>query len=70
MVLKKMTIEHAADADMTQREVAALIPCDQSLYSKYERGVRELPLGYAVKLAAFYKVSVDYLIGLSDEKRR
>ncbi len=54
------------DADLTQRQVADMLHCDQSQYSKYERGERELPLAYAVKLAQFYKTSVDYLVGLSD----
>lgn len=57
------------DADLTQRQVAEYLRCDQSLYSKYERGERALPLEYAVKLAAFYHVSVDYLAGVSDEAR-
>ena len=39
------------DADLTQRQVAEYLHCDQSLYSKYERGERALPLEYAVKLA-------------------
>ena len=43
--------------------------CDQSLYSKYERGERELPLKTAVSLAQFYKTSVDYLVGLTDNRR-
>lgn len=55
------------DKDLKQREVAALLLCDQSLYSKYERGERELPLHLAVQLAEFYGVSVDYLVGLTDE---
>ena len=37
--------------------------CDQSLYSKYERGERALPLELAVKLADLYNVSLDYLVG-------
>ena len=57
------------DADMTQRQIAELLHCDQSQYSKYERGERELPLAYAVKLAQYYRTSVDYLIGLSDVKQ-
>ena len=57
------------DADLTQRQIAELLHCDQSQYSKYERGERELPLTYAVKLAQFYKTSVDYLVGLSDVRR-
>ena len=47
---------------MKQQEIANYLLCDQSLYSKYERGERELPLSYAVKLADFYGVSVDYLL--------
>ena len=45
-----------------------MLMCDQSLYSKYEREERILPLEAAVKLAQFYKVSVDYLVGLTDER--
>lgn len=57
------------DADLTQRQIADILHCDQSQYSKYERGERELPLAYAVKLAQFYKTSVDYLVGLSDVRK-
>ncbi len=56
------------DADLTQREVAEYLMCDQSLYSKYERGERDLPLLAAVKLAQFYHTSVDYLVGLTERK--
>ena len=55
------------DRDLKQREIAELVLCDQSLYSKYERGERELPLHLAIQLAEFYDVSVDYLVGLTDE---
>ena len=57
------------DKDLKQAAVAAYLLCDQSLYSKYERGERELPLRLAVRLAEFYGVSVDYLVGLTDEQR-
>ena len=50
------------DRDLTQKQIAEELLCDQSLYSKYERGERELPLTYAAKLADFYGVSVDYLL--------
>ena len=55
------------DADLTQRQVAEELMCDQSLYSKYERGERPLPLEAAVRLALFYKTSLDYLVGLTDD---
>lgn len=53
------------DADLTQQQIAEYLLCDQSLYSKYERGERVLPLEYAVKLAQFYGTSVDYIAGLT-----
>ena len=54
---------------LTQAAVAEGLLCDQSLYSKYERGERPLPLDYADKLADFYGVSVDYLLGRTDEMK-
>ena len=55
------------DRDLSQKQVAEYLACDQSLYSKYEREERVFPLEYAVRLAEFYEVSVDYLLGLTDE---
>ena len=56
------------DLDLKQKQVAEDLICDQSLYSKYEREERPLPLEYAEKLADFYSVSVDYLLGRTDIK--
>ncbi|MEG0614700.1 MAG: helix-turn-helix transcriptional regulator [Oscillospiraceae bacterium] len=56
------------DNDFTQRQVADYLMCDQSLYSKYERNERDIPLFVIVKLAEFYEVSVDYILGLTDFK--
>lgn len=51
------------DHDLTQQTVAEVLMCDQSLYSKYERGERPLPLDLAIKPADLYNVSLDYLVG-------
>ena len=56
------------DKDFTQKQIAEFLMCDQSLYSKYERGERALPLEYAGQLAGFSHTSIDYLVGLTDEK--
>ena len=56
------------DKDLKQHTIADYLMCDQSLYSKYERGERELPLRLAIRLAEYYGVSVDYIVGLTDEK--
>ncbi|MBE6947429.1 MAG: helix-turn-helix transcriptional regulator [Ruminococcaceae bacterium] len=57
------------DNDLKQRDIAEYLICDQSLYSKYERGERPLPLEYADKLADYYGVSVDYLLGRTNIKK-
>jgi transcriptional regulator with XRE-family HTH domain len=57
------------DADLTQKQIAEYLMCDQSLYSKYERGDRVVPLEIVVKLAQFYKTSVDFLVGLTDNRK-
>ena len=57
------------DRDLKQKQIAEYLVCDQSLYSKYERGERPVPLDVIVKLADYYGVSVDYLIGRSDTKK-
>lgn len=56
------------DNDLKQKEIADYLMCDQSLYSKYERLERPLPLELAVKLAQYYNVSLDYLVGLTNSK--
>lgn len=54
------------DSDKTQREVAEYLFCDQSLYSKYERGLRDVPVNIIIKLARLYNTSTDYILGLTD----
>ena len=56
------------DRDFKQREIAEYLICDQSLYSKYERGERPMPVELLNKLADFYGTSIDYLIGRTDQK--
>lgn len=54
------------DNDMTQQQVANLLNCKREVYRRYEKGIRELPLSYAIILAKYYGVSLDYLVGLSN----
>ena len=56
------------DHDYTQKYIAEYLICDQSLYSKYERGERPIPLELVVKLAELYQVSLDYICGKTDKK--
>lgn len=54
------------DRDKTQREVAFYLGVAQNTYSNYENGVREIPLALLMKLAAYYDVNMDYLLGRTD----
>ncbi len=67
-LMKLRICELREDRDLTQQQISEHLKCDQSLYSKYERGEREIPMRLLVKLAKFYDVSLDYLAGLSDTK--
>lgn len=51
------------DNDLTQREVAEMLGMSQTGYSKYETGTNDIPTAVLIKLADFYKTSVDYLLG-------
>ena len=57
------------DKDMSQTELSKLIGMSQTGYSKYETGENDIPTGILIKLAALHDTSVDYLLGLTDEKR-
>lgn len=54
------------DHDKTQREIAAVLNMQLTVYQRYERGERELPLWAAIKLAKYYHVTLDYLVGIDD----
>ena len=51
------------DHDLMQREVAEMLGMSQTGYSKYETGTNDIPTAVLIKLADFYKTSVDYLLG-------
>ena len=57
------------DHDLTQQQVAEILHCKREVYRRYEKGIRELPLSYAITLAQYYRVSLDYLVGLTDKKK-
>ena len=54
------------DHDLTQKELAKELNCSQQVYSNYELGQRDIPTDILIKLSRFYGVSVDYILGISD----
>lgn len=57
------------DNDLTQEQIANILFCQRDVYRRYEKGTNEIPVSYAIILAEFYDVSLDYMLGLSDEKK-
>ena len=55
------------DHDLTQKEMAKNLNCSQQVYSNYELGQRDIPTDVLIKLSKFYGVSVDYILGISDD---
>ena len=57
------------DKDMSQSEIAKILDMSQTGYSKYETGENDIPTAILIKLADYYNTSVDYLLGLTKEKK-
>ena len=58
------------DRDLTQKEMARILNCSQQVYSNYELGQRDIPTDILIKISDFYCVSVDYILGISDNPRK
>ena len=54
------------DHDLTQTEIGRMLNCSQRVYSNYERGDIDIPTSVLIRLADFYGVSVDYLLGRTE----
>lgn len=57
------------DRDLQQIDIAKVLKTSQVQYSRYERGIRVMPVDKIAKLAKFYDVSIDYLLGLTDIRK-
>lgn len=64
MRLKELRLKNK----LLQRNVAEVLNCSQAVYSRYENGEREMPKEYLSRLADFYSVSVDYLLGRDQQR--
>ena len=57
------------DHDLTQQQIANILGTSQTMYARYERGANALPSHHLLTLCAYYKVTSDYILGLSDKKK-
>lgn len=58
------------DRDLKQRQLAEFLNCSQQVYSNYELGQRDIPTDVLIRLANYYNVSIDYLLGQTNNPRR
>ncbi len=57
------------DHDLSQTKLAKILGMSQTGYSKYETGENDIPTNILIKLAFYYNTSIDYMLGLTDEKK-
>lgn len=57
------------DSDMNQTQIAEILFTSQTVYSRYERGARTIPVEHLLILADFYGVSTDYILGRTNNKK-
>lgn len=70
MIMYQRIRDLREDRDLKQRELAAYLNCSQKTYSNYELGQRDIPTDVLIKLALYYNVSVDYILGLTNNPKR
>lgn len=66
--MQQIIKELQQDSDLNQKQVAAYLAIDPSLYYKYENGIQPWPLRHVIKLAELYKVSLDYITGRTNSQ--
>ncbi|MBQ3541981.1 MAG: helix-turn-helix transcriptional regulator [Oscillospiraceae bacterium] len=57
------------DQDLSQQQVADYLGMKQPQYSRYERGVRDVPTDVLIRLALLYNTSTDYILGLTNNSK-
>ena len=56
------------DHDLTQQQVADILGCKREVYRRYEKGTRTIPIDFLIKLADYYHVTIDYIVGQNKQK--
>ena len=56
------------DADLSQRQLSEILHISQRSYSHYETGSRNIPIEMLIRLANYYDISIDSLVGRTDKK--
>lgn len=56
------------DSDLTQKEMSEILHISQRSYSHYETDSRNIPIEMLIRIANYYQISLDYLVGRTDHK--
>ncbi len=56
------------DNDLLQKDIAKILNMSQTGYSKYETETNDIPTSILIKLAYFYETSIDYILGITNDK--
>ena len=64
----KRLYELREDNDFSKKNIAEYLHMNREVYRRYEAGIREIPVWAVIKLSELYRVSTDYILGLTDEK--
>ena len=57
------------DKDLLQKDIAEILGTTREQYSRWERGAQEIPFHHVITLAIYYNCSIDYIAGLTNNKR-
>lgn len=58
------------DSDLSQKQIGEILHISQRSYSHYKTGSRDIPVEMLIRLADYYNISLDYLVGRSDRKEK
>lgn len=56
------------DRGLKQSDIASVLGTTQQVYSRYEKGINEMPIRHLIALSKFYGVCSDYILGLTNKK--
>ncbi len=68
-IINKRIKDLRTDNQKTQQEVADYLKIERKTYLRYEKGEHEIRISTIIELAKYYNVSIDYLLGITDEEK-
>ena len=67
MIFNQRAKDLREDADLTQNQLAQILKVSRATVNRYENEKFDMKFTYAIELAKFFNVSLDYIAGLTNE---